>query len=175
MYGQTIEIKCPEGSRLKTIKNRNERIYICTSGDTLNGPTFIYDKSGKLLEENYWNKGEKTGTWKTYWLNGKVKSKEVFDSTGIFSTQTFFYENGKRQTLTTFSKNKKNGRIAEWFPNGMQNTEGNFVDDVQDGIWMFRMPDLKTVTVVVFRKGEEVSAKNVIWVGEDLPRQLADQ
>ncbi len=59
--------------------------------------------------------------------------------------------------------------------NGIQSTEGNFKNNAQHKTWIFRMPDNKTVTVVKFDKGKELSVKDVNWKKKDLPLTLGDK
>jgi hypothetical protein len=50
-------------------------------------------------------------------------------------------------------------RIAEWFENGIQNTERYFTINIQDKIWIFRMPDKKSVSVARYLNGLEQRAE----------------
>ncbi|WP_162051327.1 toxin-antitoxin system YwqK family antitoxin [Pontibacter pamirensis] len=67
---------------------------------------------------------------------------------------------------------KKNGRIAEWFESGIQNTEGSFKDEKQHGIWVFRMPDNKTVAIVRFNEGVEEASGYFPWSEKELSVSL---
>ncbi len=169
-YSQIKEHKCPDKSIFRKQEIDNEIVCMCLQDSLLNGMTIVYYKNGKKKEENNWTLGVKTGVWKE-WNKNAILTYEVNYLDGLKDgTEIFYFDNGNAKVLTTFKKDAKDGRIAEWFENGIQNTEGYFKNEVQHGTWMFRMPDNKTVTVVKFDNGKEVSVKDIEWTKKDLPK-----
>lgn len=162
-YGQIKEHKCPANSVFQKEKIGNEIICQCVHDSLLNGLTVIYSDKGVKKEENNWDMGMKTGKWKV-WNEKSILVYEVTYKNGKEDGEEIYYfDNGKPQVLTTYKDGIKDGRIAEWFDNGQQNTEGYFTNDKQDKIWIFRMPDSKTVSVARYKDGAEQIHKFVSW------------
>ena len=166
------EHDCPPDSKLKKEKVGKEIICMCASDDVLNGKTVGYYSNGKLKFENHWEKGIKAGVWKEWNKKGVLVMEAAYASGKQNGVESYFYDKGDIRVLTTFEDGKKNGRIAEWFENGVQNTEGSFKDNKQHGIWLFRMPDNKTVAVVRFNEGVEEASGYIPWSEKELSVSL---
>ena len=198
-YSQIIEHECPDGSTLKKQNLSNKTICMCADGKVLNGMTIIYDSDSNKIEENHWNKGVKTGTWKNwasngtliyeatyvkgrkfgfekyYYSDGQLKSSTSYAFDIKNGPETFYFVNGNKKTLTIFSNNLKSGRIAEWNQDGIQIVEGAFINDVKNGIWIFRLPDFKNVAVVRFKDGKEEMSIKIEWTENNLPVSLGEK
>lgn len=111
-----------------------------------------------LVEEGFYEHGKKTGEWKSYHSNGKIKSVVEFknnrpqgkyrkyydngqlEEDGIFirvhHLDTFkrYHPNGKMMELKFFNTNGKNdGDIYRWYENGKLELKYRVVNGVEDG------------------------------------------
>lgn len=160
-YGQITEHKCPDNSIFRKETIGKEIICECIHDTLLNGMTIIYSDKGLKKEENNWDMGVKSGKWKEWNNKGNLTYEVTYKNGEKDGEEIYYFDNGKPKVLTTFKKGIKNGRIAEWFENGKQNSEGYFTNDIQDKIWIFRMPDNKTISVARYVNGAEQTSKFV--------------
>ena len=166
-YGQITEHNCPDNSIFRKEIIGKEIICECIHDTLFNGMTIIYSDKGVKKEENNWDMGVKSGKWKE-WNSKGILTYEVTYKYGLKDGEEIYYfDNGKPKVLTTFKAGIKNGRIAEWFESGIQNTEGYFTDDIQDKIWIFRMPGKKTVSVAKYINGVEQTYKYINWTKDN--------
>lgn len=161
--GQIQEHKCPDNAIFKKQKIKKEIVCMCLHGDTLNGLTIIYSNKGNKVEENYWDMGVKSGTWKEWNDKGNLVHQVNYKQGQKDSVEIYYYNNGKPKVLTTYVNGQKNGRIVEWTETGRQISEGYFSNNLQDKIWIFRMSDNKTVSVAKYKDGNKLKYKFFKW------------
>lgn len=59
-------------------------------------------------------------------LEGTSTNKEGFSKEGEV---TYYYENGKKKSITNYIKGRVNGKDAEWYDNGNKKLEGEYIED----------------------------------------------
>jgi antitoxin component YwqK of YwqJK toxin-antitoxin module len=95
--------------------------------------TYWHD-NGQLLAEQFYNNGVMTGTWKSWYKNGKPEFVIDF-ATG---NATFWFQNGNK-----FEEGKmlpgmmKDGMWISYYESGQKNVEGAYKNGVKDGLWNF--------------------------------------
>ena len=95
--------------------------------------TFWYSNGAVQRTETYSN-GMMVGIWTGYFENGQVSHVLNF-TTG---DAVYYFSNGKKQSEGKIS----NGMVQEghwigWYQHGLKNFEGNYVNGVKDGLWIF--------------------------------------
>jgi antitoxin component YwqK of YwqJK toxin-antitoxin module len=93
--------------------------------------TYWHD-NGQLLAEQYYNNGTMTGTWKSWYKDGKQEFVIDF-ATG---NSTFWFTNGNK-----FEEGKmlpgmiKDGKWTGYYESGKKNFEGSYKNGQKDGLW----------------------------------------
>jgi antitoxin component YwqK of YwqJK toxin-antitoxin module len=59
-------------------------------------------------------------------MEGTSQNKEGFSKEGEI---TYYYENGKKKSVTNFVKGRVNGKDFEWYDNGNKKLEGVYIED----------------------------------------------
>jgi antitoxin component YwqK of YwqJK toxin-antitoxin module len=67
-----------------------------------------------------------------------------------------FREDGSMLAETTFQGGRRHGPFRDYWPTGMLASEGNYLNDVQEGEWRFYHDDGTIMEVIQFKGGREV-------------------
>lgn len=79
-----------------------------------------------VMEEGEYEAGKKTGLWKTYFINGKLKSEIEYKNNrpnGLFKT---YYDNGQLEEEGTWKGSFYTGSFKRFYSNGVVAQEKNF-------------------------------------------------
>lgn len=137
----------------------------------------VYDKYGN--EENEY----KTGLWKFYYDNGKIKSKGEYDEGKMKGRWNFYdydgnvseegdYKKGERtglwktyeqKTLTSEGKyddGREDGNWKYYYSNGVLSAEGTFKNGLKTGTWKFYY----SLNVIESQGTYEKNERTGIWV-----------
>lgn len=79
-----------------------------------------------VMEEGEYEAGKKTGLWKTYYSNGKIKSEIVYKNnrpSGSFKT---YYDNGQVEEEGNWKGTFYTGSLKRYYSNGQLAQEKNF-------------------------------------------------
>ena len=113
------------------------------SGDT--AITKSYHKNGKPMAEGTFYLQHKEGKWLYYsdidsaliseehYLNGQLHGNNI----------TFYPDSGKAAEIIEYKHGKQEGRLLKFFPDGSTMTEGTYVNDSLDGVFILYWPDGK--------------------------------
>ncbi len=83
-------------------------------GNVLHNAYLKYYRSNQLAEKGEFNYGLKTGVWKSWYENGNLKERILWDN-GILNGQyTLFNSNGKLILQGRYSKNSKVGKWIDY-------------------------------------------------------------
>lgn len=116
-----------------------------------------YYENGQAKEEGFYRNEEKHGTWTTWNSNGKIVKKNVYEIGKLQGLQEIWSEDGSiKLSEIEYKDNQKNGKAIWWLPNGNKDMEGYFVNDLQDGEWIYyRQDNGKVGNNGKFEKGEK--------------------
>lgn len=100
-----------------------------------------YDPQRKIIKEAFFVKSkynkELHGPYKSYYLNGNIKSKGNYNNNLPDGYWEYFYENNNLKSAGVLKDNQMNGKWKYYFENGNINMEGEMKDGVRMGEWKF--------------------------------------
>jgi len=97
----------------------------------------FYD-TGVLKAEGYYKNNIKTGDWKFYSENQKIKQTGKFNNNGLqIGEWKWFYENGNIQKTENFKSGILEGLNEEFDENGNIICKGHYEEGNEDGFWFF--------------------------------------
>lgn len=105
------------------------------STDCCDGKVIFYTEKGEKLIEYTQRNGKWNGEGIGYFPDGKIKRK-------------FIYVNGK-----------KNGLNYEYYPNGQISVEGNYLDDLETGKWIYRDSIGNISGYEIYKDGQVIETK----------------
>ncbi len=79
------------------------------SGELLNGQYTKYYYSNQLAEKGKFNKGKKTGTWKSWYDNGALASRKKYANGRLSGRSVFLDTTGQIISTGKYSKGKRSG------------------------------------------------------------------
>jgi len=116
----------------------NAQRFDILNGDTVNFVDTQNNKQGywltvnpeslqKIQEGNYF-KGKKEGIWKTYYVNGNLKSEISYKDGEKYGFAKIYYENGKLAEEGMWLKDKWVGKYKSYYSNGKLSYLWNYND-----------------------------------------------
>jgi antitoxin component YwqK of YwqJK toxin-antitoxin module len=81
--------------------------------------------------------GKKTGLWESYYENGQLWSKGLYENGLREGIWEFYYENGQLWSKVSFKDDKQDGIWEKYWSNGQLSSKGSFKDGNRDGIWEY--------------------------------------
>lgn len=131
------------------------------------------DKKSYVILEYY-----KSGIMK---MVGKSKTKDAVLKEGEF---IFYYDNGNKKSITSYSKGRVTGKDFEWYENGNKKLDGDYIEGnkkLETKLKINQFWNSKNIQTVIDGNGnyEEIKEgyfasgkikngfKDSIWVGED--------
>ncbi len=100
-----------------------------------NGEIKSWSKKDVKQAEGFFENGTRTGIWKLYYENGKLKKQSTFKSNIENGEEIFWFENGNVQKKGSYINGKLNGKYEWYFENGQKQQEGFFVMGKEDSTW----------------------------------------
>lgn len=82
-------------------------------------------------------KGLKQGHWIKKDRNGQIQYDGYFKDDIPTGTFKRFYNNGKLQSLLTFSSDGKSADAEFYHPNGLMSSKGRYINQLKEGKWQF--------------------------------------
>lgn len=105
-----------------------------------------YHSSGEFKAKGLYSSDKRIGEWIFYYPNGQIEQKGNYDKKGrAQSNWKWYYENGSLMREETYVNNLRNGLMKEYTEDGKIITQGEFVDDLQEGIWIYEIPEYKEI------------------------------
>lgn len=120
-------------------------------------------KKDALQVEGYMQKGKRSGTWKLYHENGKLKKQTAYNDDIQEGPETFWLDNGTLQKNGTYVNGKLEGKYEWFYDNGKKKQEGHFLKGEEDGAWQDWYEDGTQKMKGQFLNGE----KNGTWTWWD--------
>lgn len=81
------------------------------------------------VEEGEYVRSRKTGLWKKYWTNGKLKSEITYSRGRPNGEYTTYFENGNIEEKSSWGGNKQTGTYEMYYPNGQLMKKKEFSND----------------------------------------------
>src|SRR5690606_30661239 len=97
-----------------------------------------YYKNGKIKEKGIYNNGVKNFEWTTFYNNGKIKSKINYKSDALNGNYLTYYANGNIDTSMEFSNGLKVGKFYKYDALNNIITQGQFVNNYEDSLWIYK-------------------------------------
>lgn len=133
-----------------------------------NGEIKSWLKKDVKQVEGFVDNGKKTGTWKLYFENGKLKKQSTYQNDSENGEEIFWFENGNLQKKGSYINGKLNGKYEWYFENGQKKQEGFFVNGKEDSTWSEWFENGKTKMVGHFINLE----KNGNWTWWDVTGKI---
>ncbi len=129
-------------------------------------------EDGVLLEHSSWNQGEREGTYKEFWSDGKQKVSGSYRSGQEHGEFTFWNENGFLERKCRFAEGDKTGVELTYFSDGRVSEKANYAAGVLDGA--FEKYDQKQQLVQSLSyKGGDLDGVSVEYMKNGKPRMTA--
>ncbi len=81
--------------------------------------------------------GQKTGYWKKYYDNGKLRYEGCFENDKPVGLMRKFYKGGIPEAVIHFSNDGNSARAELFYENGKIAAKGNYVGNKKDSTWLF--------------------------------------
>ena len=88
-----------------------------------------------LLKEINYKNGQKSGSYKYFYPNGKLGIDGNYVSDKLEGEINLYYENGKLFGIRLYKNDLKTGKHTYFYPNGNLKLEQNFLDGVKEGLY----------------------------------------
>ena len=129
----------PDGKVEKSVLYRNGQVIgegIVQDDGNRDGPWKDYYPDGSLKAEGNYENGKQTGPWKYYHANGKTEQSGRYSKQGKpDGTWLWYFESGQLLKEENYRNGLKDGMSTEYDEAGKVVTEGEFVNDSEEGPW----------------------------------------
>ena len=116
----------------------------------------IYDNTGKKISEGIVNeKGERVGSWKNFFPDGKIQSEGNYFNNSKNGQWKFYYPNGKVEQIGNYRNGRENGQWNWYYPNGTLHREENYFNGKRDGPYVEYNENGKIIAQGQFLDGEK--------------------
>ena len=96
------------------------------------------DLSGQDTVFNQLNsRGQKTGFWKVYYENGKVRYTGFFENDQPAGEMKKYYPGGILQAHMIYERSGKVSRVKLFYKSGKLSAEGKYIGNVKDSVWNY--------------------------------------
>ena len=118
----------------------------------------IYYSNGKLKASGFYDsRGRKDKTWTFYFIDGTIEQRGQYSANRLHGEWKWYYRNDMLRKIETYLYGEKEGAYREYDKSGNLLVEGNYMQDVREGEWLFTSGDHH-------ESGEYFSGeKNGIW------------
>ena len=125
----------------------------------------FYDGGEKLKFEGLIHNGGMTGTWKTYYESGNIKSTVNYDNGMLEGDAWFYYDTSEntKQAEASFENDEQNGNYFEYYESGTQKAKIEYNDGKAFGDAEYYYPNGKLKIKAEYKKG----LKNGKWIYYD--------
>ena len=86
---------------------------------------------------NFDENGKKTGYWREFYDNGKIRYEGKFLEDHPVGEITRYYKGGTLQAKMLYTQDKREAYVKLYYENGKIAAEGRFIDKVKDSTWNF--------------------------------------
>ncbi len=103
-----------------------------------------FHNSGEFKGKGLYANDKRIGEWIFYYPNGQIEQRGKYDKKGRAQGEwKWFYENGALMREEIYIDNLRDGMMTEYTEDGKIITKGEFIEDMQEGIWVYETPEYK--------------------------------
>lgn len=107
----------------------------------------IYNDAGKIVSEGIIDvEGKRSGEWKDYYPDGKLRATGNYIDNLRSGKWTFYYHNGRIEQQGEYIKGKENGIWTWYYDNGNIWREESYFNGKEDGVMMEYSENQKLIT-----------------------------
>lgn len=124
-------------------KTAIKELYHTLSNDTsvLDGLYKTYYLDGKVKTVGFYTKSQATDYWEYFYQNGNLKMEGIINNFFNQGHWIFYYENGNKSMEGNMTKGKKNGFWRFYNEEGKIKSEGIIENDKNEGNWKYYSED----------------------------------
>lgn len=101
-----------------------------------------YFLDGKLKSKGDYKSGKKYGKWIYYFNSGQKEQEGFYDNSGLFTGEwRWYYENGNLLRTEEFLRGEEDGMLTEYDINSQIITEGEYLEGEKEGEWYYSLND----------------------------------
>lgn len=105
-----------------------------------------YHNTGEFKGKGLYANDKRIGDWIFYYPNGTIEQRGKYDKKGRTQGEwKWFYENGALMREEFYIDNLRNGIMTDYAEDGKIITKGEYIDDMQEGLWFYETPEYKEV------------------------------
>jgi uncharacterized protein len=105
-----------------------------------------FHNSGEFRGKGLYANDKRIGEWVFYYPNKQIEQKGKYDKKGRAQGEwNWYYENGALMRQEFYIDNKRNGIMTEYTEDGKIITKGEFIDGMQEGLWVYETPEYKEI------------------------------
>lgn len=105
-----------------------------------------YHNSGEFRGKGLYANDKRIGEWIFYYPNSQIEQKGKYDKKGRAQGEwKWFYENGALMREENYLDNLRDGIMTEFTEDGKIITKGEFIEDMQEGLWIYETPEYKEI------------------------------
>ncbi len=105
-----------------------------------------YHNTGEFKGKGLYSNDKRIGEWVFYYPNKQIEQKGKYDKKGRAQGEwKWFYENGALLREEFYIDNLRDGLMKEYTEDGKIITSGEYVEDEQEGIWIYETHEYKEI------------------------------
>lgn len=125
-----------------------------------------FHNSGEFRAKGLYANDNKIGEWIFYYPNKQIEQKGKYDKKGRAQGEwKWFYENGALMREEIYVNNLRDGLMTEYTEDGKIITKGEYIEDLQEGTWMYETSEYKEIGKYVNDKPDS------LWKSYYLPKE----
>ncbi len=125
-----------------------------------------YHNSGEFRAKGLYSNDKRIGEWVFYYPNKQIEQKGKYDKKGRAQGEwKWYYENGALMREELYLDNLRDGIMTEYTEDGKIITKGEFIEDMQEGLWIYETPEYKEIGRYVNDKPDS------LWKSYYMPKE----
>lgn len=125
-----------------------------------------YHNSGEFRAKGLYSSDKRIGEWVFYYPNKQIEQKGKYDKKGRAQGEwKWYYENGALMREELYLDNLRDGMMTEYTEDGKIITKGEFIEDMQEGLWVYETPEYKEIGKYVNDKPDS------LWKSYYMPKE----
>ncbi len=105
-----------------------------------------YHNTGEFRAKGLYLNGNRTGDWEFYYPNGKLEQKGRYDKKGrTQGVWKWYYESGAIMRTENYVNGKREGLMTDLTEDGLILTKGEFIDNMQEGLWVYEKSNYREI------------------------------
>lgn len=124
-----------------SVINYHQNGHIMAMGMYLNqlrhGAWVFFDELENRICEEQYNNGEKTGVWKTYYIDGNINEEVSYAKDKKNGPWIQYFTDGVVKVQGNYVNGLLEGEIQYYHPNGAVRIVGSYIHNFKEGNWKF--------------------------------------